>query len=109
MRLESYTPTSYGSVPISAFSDGHGERVAAMAVGNSLGVANEANLVVVKLRGSSGRETAAGAYDAWKWMVADVKRRSKQGKAVINYSGGKNPSWSPLSQLTLIHTRMDGH
>ncbi|KAL9037749.1 MAG: hypothetical protein Q9180_003547, partial [Flavoplaca navasiana] len=86
----SHIPESFGNVALSAHGEGHGELVAALAVGYVLGVANEANLVAVKTRNSEGIETAASAYDNWKWIVADVKSKSLQGKAVINYSGGWN-------------------
>ena len=88
MTPRSHIPQTYGNVDLSAHGQGHGESIAAMAVGDRLGVANKASLVAVKSRDSVGSETAAGIYTNWKWVVADVKSKSLQGKAVINYSGG---------------------
>ncbi|KAI4184694.1 MAG: hypothetical protein LQ348_004511 [Seirophora lacunosa] len=82
-------------VPMSMGSD-HGDLVAAMAVGDVVGVANRANLVAVKTKDeiiAPGEvdTTIDGTYDQWRWMLNDIKyetpqRPSRVGKSVINYS-----------------------
>ncbi|KAL8787213.1 MAG: hypothetical protein Q9213_002324 [Squamulea squamosa] len=73
----------------------HGDAVAAMAVGNSQGVASLANLVVVEGFDDSGLTSLDEFYDDWHWIISDVRAKAQEGKAVINYSltgnGGNLP------------------
>ncbi|KAL8837209.1 MAG: hypothetical protein Q9176_005840 [Flavoplaca citrina] len=86
LRPATYVSPEYPNTPLSD-TTGHGDKVAAMALGSLFGVANQASLVAVKQTNTNGVESAEGAYDNWKWMVSDVRRRSGEGKSVINWSG----------------------
>lgn len=78
-----------------------------MAIGYHLGTADKANLVVGKLKDSKGIDSWEGIYGVFEWVVRDVGRQSRQGKAVIVLSGGKNSVGPCLCTLNLIHNRVD--
>ncbi|KAL8929013.1 MAG: hypothetical protein Q9208_001456 [Pyrenodesmia sp. 3 TL-2023] len=90
-----------GQVPM-AVDSAHGDRVAALAVGDRVGVANRANLVAVKRWAHPRLDPATGAplqdefwhdiYGSWAWILNDVRTKnpSRVGKAVINFSGAEN-------------------
>ncbi|KAL8992214.1 MAG: hypothetical protein Q9169_007275 [Polycauliona sp. 2 TL-2023] len=63
-----------------------GDVLAALAIGNTVGVANKATLVAVQADGLRGEETIAEAYEAWRWIVSDVQTKNRQRKAVTSYS-----------------------
>ncbi|KAL8879344.1 MAG: hypothetical protein Q9198_003024 [Flavoplaca austrocitrina] len=86
LRPAIYVSPEYPNTPLSD-TTGHGDKVAAMALGSLFGVANQASLVAVKQTNTNGVESAEGAYDNWKWMISDVRRKSGEGKSVINWSG----------------------
>ncbi|KAL8671755.1 MAG: hypothetical protein Q9168_003750 [Polycauliona sp. 1 TL-2023] len=64
----------------------NGDMYAALAMGDTLGAANKATLIGVELNDESGVQTLAQAYEAWKWIVSDVKSKNLQGKAVTSYT-----------------------
>lgn len=69
----------------------HGTGVASMAVGLSVGVAKNAQLIAVKFTANGSRLTVpAHLADAWSWAVADVRAKNRMGKAVINLSYSKS-------------------
>ncbi|KAL8750407.1 MAG: hypothetical protein Q9199_007090 [Rusavskia elegans] len=70
LRPETFVPPFYGNVPITA-QHGHGETCAAMAVGTQLGVANQATLVAVKLKGGTGSSRTEALYEAFRFVVQD--------------------------------------
>ncbi|KAL9035277.1 MAG: hypothetical protein Q9180_004945, partial [Flavoplaca navasiana] len=63
-----------------------GDIIAALAMGNSLGVANKATVVGVKSLHENGLYTLADEYDNWRWIVQNVRAKGLQGKAVISYT-----------------------
>lgn len=96
LRPETFVPPFYGNVPITA-QHGHGETCAAMAVGTQLGVANHATLVAVKLKGGTGSSRTEALYEAFRFVLQDVRSKSREGKAVMSCSGCEN-----FSHLTLF-------
>lgn len=78
-----FIPPRYAGTPLYLPDITHGTKVAALAVGNQLGVASRANLVAIKDRLANGVETWTGIMEIWKWIVDDVKANGRQGKAVI--------------------------
>jgi len=60
----------------------HGSCVLAKAAGPTLGVARNADIVIVKLG-----ETISTVLDAFYKIRNDVEKKGKKGKAVINYNG----------------------
>ncbi|KAI8304365.1 hypothetical protein K4K61_006218 [Colletotrichum sp. SAR11_59] len=80
---------------------GHGSGVACAAGGRSLGVASNANLYLVKYKGAarqvSGRVSSTGATRASLKAALDhinvkILERRLQGKSVVNFSFGLDPS-----------------
>lgn len=67
----------------------HGTAIAAMAVGNTLGVAKNANFIGVKWITNPLFMRPTDLVRAWQWVVADVIAKGRQGKAIINLSYGK--------------------
>ncbi|KAL8743679.1 MAG: hypothetical protein Q9184_008085, partial [Pyrenodesmia sp. 2 TL-2023] len=86
-----------GHVPMADGAD-HGDRVAALAVGDGVGVASRANLVAVKMFtqytvNKKTRERYASAewddtFRSWHWIVNDMRSKnpSRVGKTIINVS-----------------------
>jgi subtilisin family serine protease len=85
--------------------EGHGTSVASVAGGINLGVASNADLILVKYQNAarttgpiisrnSGlfvqRQVQARALlDALEFIIDDVIRKTSQGKAVVNLSAGR--------------------
>lgn len=78
---------------------GRGTAVASVAAGLSLGVASNANLVIVKYKNAALVDSTykiqsphiASPLIAWDWIindVADQRRRGNNGKFIINFSQG---------------------
>lgn len=66
--------------------NGHGTHVASLAVGQTKGVANGANLISVKVLGCSGSGTYAGIINAISWVTERSKTSNRS--SVINMSLG---------------------
>lgn len=60
-----------------------------MAIGKTLGVAKNANLIGVKIMSSGDKMKPQDIVNGWNWVVADVKEKNRQAKAVINLSASK--------------------
>jgi hypothetical protein len=97
---------------------GHGNAVASVAVGATQGVAPKAELVFIKyvnarkntipnsvfngLYQQSG-STYRGVEDALAFIISDVRARNREGKAVVNFSGGRiTDSQLIMPQLTEV-------
>lgn len=81
---------SYGIVDMSAGA-GHGDLVAALAVGDLQGVASRANLVGVKVLNANGYATILGEWENWQQIIADVNNKGLRGRAVITVSSCTYP------------------
>ena len=79
----------------------HGTTVAAMAVGTIVGVAKNASLVGVKMTSPLlFRFKSEGIEEALRFIIDDVQRKEKVGKAVVNMNWGKRSSL--LKSIALI-------
>lgn len=68
----------------------HGTAVAAMAVGDKLGVAKNAEFIGVKFRSSTTYANPDDLVDRWDWVVDQVNTKGRGGKAVITLSYSKH-------------------
>lgn len=67
------------------FDPEHGTGVAAMAVGDSLGVAKKATLVAVQI---SRYPFPEDIKDIWRWAINDIKTKHRTGKAILLWPRG---------------------
>ncbi|KAJ4293023.1 hypothetical protein N0V88_005687 [Collariella sp. IMI 366227] len=70
---------------------GHGTCMASLIGGKKYGVTKTGkNIIPVKWEKGekTGAPKGASLFEALLWILSDVKAHGKQGKAVINYSGG---------------------
>lgn len=67
----------------------HGTAVAAMAVGDKLGVAKNAQFIGVKFRSNTMYANPDDLVDCWNWVVDHVNVRGRGGKAGKSLSYGK--------------------
>ena len=84
-------PTEYSINENDLYSDNtHGTLIAALAVGNTIGIARKAKLVSIKV--TEGRDTmftTLGLLDGIIWAIDDIVRQKRQQTAVITISLGK--------------------
>ncbi|KAI4265041.1 MAG: hypothetical protein L6R35_007222, partial [Caloplaca aegaea] len=88
--IEYYVPPlpQYANLALS-HAGAHGAKVAAFAVGKHSGVASEATLVAVKTSDRDGDQAWDAFYILWRWIIADVRAKRREGRAVINMSSSK--------------------
>ncbi|KAI4136413.1 MAG: hypothetical protein L6R39_007800, partial [Caloplaca ligustica] len=79
----------------------HGDLVAAFAVGQVLGVAKKATLVVVEPGDANGNVYLDEIFGVWRWIVSDVLAKQRKGKAVVNFSN----SWDFTNNQHVDYTR----
>jgi serine protease len=82
---------------ISGDCNGHGTHVASLAVGQTCGVANGANLIDVKVLGCSGSGTYSGIINAISWVTQRAKTSGRHSIINMSLGGGLN---------TALHTAM---
>jgi subtilisin family serine protease len=70
-------------------SDGHGTSVAALAVGQTFGVAPKASLVTIKISSQAGKLTFSDAERGILFAIDNITKNGRQNKAVINLSSGE--------------------
>ncbi|KAF4989241.1 hypothetical protein FGRMN_9254 [Fusarium graminum] len=68
--------------------NGHGSHVAGTIGGATFGVAKKVDLVAVKVLDASGGGSNSGVLQGMQFVVDDVKKNGKVGKAVMNMSLG---------------------
>jgi subtilisin family serine protease len=68
--------------------NGHGSHVAGTIAGATFGVAKKAELVAVKVLDASGGGSNSGVLQGMQFVIDDVEKRGKKGKAVMNMSLG---------------------
>nr|ABP82774.1 alkaline serine protease [Aureobasidium pullulans]ABP82775.1 alkaline serine protease [Aureobasidium pullulans] len=73
---------------------GHGTHVAGTIGGATYGVAKKANLISVKVFGSSGSSATSTIMKGFEWAANDIINKGRAGKAVINMSLGSEDSVS---------------
>lgn len=83
----------YNAVAGSADADvqGHGTHATGIVGGGAYGVAKAAQLVAVKVFDRGGSLTSV-ILDGYNWAVADIGRKNRVGRAVINMSLGGGTS-----------------
>lgn len=69
---------------------GHGTHVASLAVGQTRGVANGANLISVKVLGCSGSGSFAGIINAISWVTERSKTSNRISVVNMSIGGGLN-------------------
>lgn len=88
---------------------GHETRVASVAAGAQFGVTEKGrNVVPVRWEGVDGQiKRASSLFDCLLWILYHVQTTGKQGKAVLNYSGGE---YEPLGSCPYLSHRdlLDG-
>ena len=70
--------------------NGHGTHVASLAVGQTKGVANGANLIDVKVLGCSGSGSYAGIINAISWVTERSKSTGRLSVINMSLGGGLN-------------------
>ncbi|GAM91294.1 hypothetical protein ANO11243_093420 [Dothideomycetidae sp. 11243] len=78
----------FNAVPDHGDADalGHGTRVAGLIGSKTYGVAKRTNLIAVKVVENHGSTSTALLLAGYDWAVADINRRNRHAKAVINIS-----------------------
>ncbi|UZP46083.1 hypothetical protein NXS19_013895 [Fusarium pseudograminearum] len=72
--------------------NGHGSHVAGTIGGATFGVAKKVDLVAVKVLDASGGGSNSGVLQGMQFVVDDVKKNNRAGKAVMNMSLGGDKS-----------------
>ncbi|KAI5270984.1 alkaline serine protease [Aureobasidium subglaciale] len=73
---------------------GHGTHVAGTIAGSTYGVAKKANVISVKVFGSSGSSATSTIMQGFEWAANDIINKGRTGKSVINMSLGSEDSVS---------------
>ncbi|KAF5009072.1 hypothetical protein FDECE_4695 [Fusarium decemcellulare] len=68
--------------------NGHGSHVAGTIGGATFGVAKKVDLVAVKVLDATGGGSNSGVLQGMQFVVDDVEKKGKKGKAVMNMSLG---------------------
>ncbi len=90
---------------------GHETKVASLAAGATRGV-TKAGRNIIPVRWESGRipggqiARASSLFQSLLWILDHVRTNGKQGKAVLNYSGGEWP-FIPLPSMLSLNGRTD--
>ncbi|KAK4118392.1 SGNH hydrolase [Parathielavia appendiculata] len=73
-------------------ASGHGTCMASLIGGKKYGVTKTGNNIIPvrwELGSQTGSPKGASLFEGLLWILFDVKQHNKQGKAVLNYSGGE--------------------
>ncbi len=88
-------------------NDGHGTGVASLVVGKHYGVAKRVTVVSVKMSADAGL-VVEDELDAWRWAIADVRARDREGKAVFVLTTGQLCAFNTFDCLiTFPHPASD--
>jgi subtilisin family serine protease len=80
----------YGSTPND--KHGHGTHVMSTVLGKTVGVANKAKGVAVKVLDDSGSGTYTGVIKGIEWSVRDINSKKRCGVISMSLGGGKSSS-----------------
>ncbi|KAG9614489.1 alkaline serine protease, partial [Aureobasidium melanogenum] len=73
---------------------GHGTHVAGTIGGTTYGVAKKANLISVKVFGTSGQSSTSTIMQGFQWAANDIINKGRAAKSVINMSLGSEDTVS---------------
>jgi hypothetical protein len=81
--------------------------MASQAGGQLGGVAKEASIIPVRwTEHDESKGEVEALFESLQWILNDVIRNGKQGKSVINFSGGESERWQGGVRLFRFYHRL---